>query len=100
MSKGKATLLKDNLDGFRGHAALYKLDPPLLDRNWDDEVGRHEFVIVSATTLLWSSGCETYIFPATQDGKVSSWGELTGSMDGTLDHADALGAAGYEIVTP
>ena len=92
---GKATLLKDNIAGFRGHAALYKLCPPL-----GEDGATYEFVIVSATTLLWSSGCETYIFPATQDGKVSSWGELTGSMDGTLDHADALGAAGYEIVTP
>lgn len=96
MMAGKAVLLNNHLKRFVGHAALYKLDPPLLD----DDGGTREFVVVSAAILPFSGEGETYIFPATPDGKVSDWGELPGSMRGTLDHADALEGAGYEIVTP
>lgn len=92
-----ATLIKDDLPHFLGHAALYRLDPPLAQE--------HEYVIVSAvdnTGMMAFSGLdvdwrETYIFPATPDGDVADWGELDGSTKGTLDHADALRGAGYEV---
>lgn len=98
---GTATRLGAAPGAWRGDAAHYRLDPPL---------GEHEHVIVSAVTLtgrnaaldllmseLREPTCETYIFPATADGECVEMQELDGSMKGTLDHAVALAAAGYEV---
>lgn len=79
-----------------GDASLYKLSEPLEG---------NEYVIVSAVNLEVSLGMilpewqktETYIFPADEDGEVIDWSELPGSQKGTLDHADALRDAGYEV---
>lgn len=85
------------LDHFAGDAALYRLDPPLEG---------NEFVAVSAVDLhreTWAVNLpevmksETYIFPSDGDGFVSDWGELRGSMKGTLSHSEALAKAGYEV---
>lgn len=97
MSTKTATLVKDRLEGFRGHAALYRLDPPI-----EYESERHEHVVVSSVTIpdyggLGVGGPEAYIFPASPEGKVTGWGELPGSLNGTLDHAEALRDAGYEV---
>jgi hypothetical protein len=90
-----ATKIK-TLDDWRGDAALYRLSEP-LDGN--------EYVVVSAATLqslvsfeleAWQA-TETYIFGADRSGKVTDWGELDGSLKGTLDHAEALRSAGYEV---
>lgn len=87
-----------NLTDWRGDVALYRTEPP-LDGN--------EYVVVSAvdTSLRFaqpgtppSMQIETYIFAADADGIVAEYGELSGSMRGTLDHAEALGNAGYEII--
>lgn len=78
-----ATLVKDNLPGWLGHAALYRVSPKLSGNT---------FVIVSSV-----SGPETYIFPATKHGEVKDWGELEGSFRGQHNHARALGGAGYVI---
>jgi hypothetical protein len=95
-NKKNATFIK-SLDGFRGDARLYKLNPPLEDRGYsDDEIKKHEFVIVSAVNAMFS-GPETYIFPATSDGEVVDYGELDGSFKGDQDHARALENAGYEV---
>lgn len=88
-----AKLLKNNLPNFNGHAALYKLNPPLKDYSEKE----HEFVVVSSAEVPFS-GPETYIFPANENGKVTSWGELECSERGVYDHATALGNAGYKIV--
>jgi hypothetical protein len=94
-----ATLLRDNLPDFRGHASLYRLDPPL---------GEQEYVIVSAVTLSLSAmlvylglpTIETYVFAADAEGTLQGWTELDGSMKGTLSHAEALGSEGYEVINP
>lgn len=78
------------LEAFMGDAALYALYPPMID---DD--GSFEYVAVSAVEVLGEP--ETYIFPADADGNVTSWGELHGSVRGTLSHGEALSGAGYEI---
>lgn len=83
----KAKLIKDSLEGFRGHAALYKLSEPLEG---------HTFVICSAADVPFS-GVETYIFPADEDGKIIDYGELEGSAQGTRSHAMVLRNAGYII---
>lgn len=91
-----ATLIK-RLHSWRGDAALYRVEPP-LDGN--------DYVVVSAVDLALRfptygdprpMQIETYIFAADENGKVEDYGELSGSMKGTLDHTEALLDAGYEV---
>lgn len=97
-TKKQAILVKDNLPKFRGHAALYKMNPPLVETNYEGVVTEHAFVVVSATDVMYS-GPETYIFAADQDGHIEDGGELDGSYRGGLDHDLALANAGYEVAT-
>ena len=83
----KATLIKDNLPDFQGHAALYRMNPPHEG---------NEFVIASAINALYT-GPETHLFPADADGQVIDWMEMEGSYRGGLSHARALEGAGYSI---
>ncbi len=82
----QAHYVKD-LDGFKGEAKLFRMDPPLEG---------HKFVVASAVIALFS-GPETYLFPADADGKVTDWIELEGSASGTQDHEEAIRNAGYKI---
>ncbi len=93
-----ATYLRD-MAGFRGHASLYRLDPPATVNDWatgSEEIRTTEYVVVSAVDVPFS-GPETYIFPANADGEVTDWGEMEGSFRGALDHQRALLDAGYSI---
>lgn len=81
----------ESLSGWRGDAALYRLSEPLEG---------YTHVVVSSVDAS-GFGSETYIFGARHNGRawaVDDWCELPGSLKGTLVHADALGAAGYEVV--
>jgi ethanolamine utilization protein EutP (predicted NTPase) len=95
-----ATKIKD-LNGFQGHAILYKITPAVeYDKPWDDDdpPAKHtEYVVVSAANVMFS-GPETYIYiPANEDGEIVDWGELDGSFRGGLNHEAALEGAGYLI---
>lgn len=104
-----ANLIRRNLPKFNGSANLYRLNPPMGVHDWKNDACDYgncdgsgscslaEYVIVSATVVPFGSGPETYIFPATSGGEIDDWGELDGSMKGTLDHSEALAAAGYEV---
>ena len=50
--------------------------------------GDHPFIVVSAVCSTFAH--ETYIFPADQDGNVTDWLELPGSLRGAMDHDRAL----------
>lgn len=92
---GSATFVKQR--NGRGDGRVYRVDPPIEQRDWDGEVeATHEYVWVSATVVPYT-GPETYIFPSDADGNVLDWGELDGSYRGGLDHAEALRGAGYEV---
>lgn len=94
-----ARLVKDNLPGFRGHAALYRCDPPVEGcEPWEDgeERKRHEYVVASAVSAMGEP--ETYLFPADEHGEVQDWGELPPSQKGTLSHDVVFGDAGYTVV--
>lgn len=80
------------IEGWKSDAWLYELSEPIVD--YDE--GKHSHVIVSAVVAMYS-GPETYIFPATADGEIVSWGELDGSFRGALDHNQALENAGYSV---
>ncbi|MEN4917541.1 hypothetical protein ABE485_02630 [Achromobacter spanius] len=81
-----ARLVKDNLEGFNGHASLYRCDPPHAG---------HEFVVASTTTAYGLM--ETYLFPADSDGQIKDWLEMDGSMKETTSHDDVWANAGYQI---
>ena len=98
-----ATEIK-RLETHKGDARLYRLsephkDYPSWDSNGEEEGKAHDFVIVSAVVALQieGPGPETYIFPADENGEIVSWGEMPGSLKGTLSHAEALENAGYTI---
>lgn len=76
-----------SIPGFTGEAWLYELTPPF---------GPHQFVISSAANVLFS-GPETYVFPASEAGEVTSWSELEGSFRGGLNCDQAIRNMGYEV---
>jgi hypothetical protein len=86
---GKAYLIIDNLRGFTGYAALYRLDPPYLC---------NKYVVASAVEVL--NVPETYLFVSDKNGKVRDFAELEGSFKGELNHQRALAGCGcgYDIV--
>jgi hypothetical protein len=76
--------------GFNGEAWVFDLSEPLQDYDGTP----YSRVIVSVTMLEYGVyECETYIF-GLADHHVH-WGELPGSVKGTVSHATALAAAGY-----
>jgi hypothetical protein len=89
------------LPDWRGDARVYELDPPLSDRQRDDDPGRKWVYVVVSAVVAWCSGPETYIFPARKDGDIFTTVdmlELDGSFQGALDHERALNNAGYEVL--
>ena len=86
-----ATKIKD-LEGFRGHAALYRLSEPM-----EDEKTSWDWVVVSAVEVPFVVGEETLIFPSDENGEIAGWSELDGSFRGAMNHQMALEGAGYEI---
>jgi len=85
------------LEGWRGDAAIYKLDPPT-------DAGL-EYVVVSAvdldfgnigTDMSWYRKSETMIFPSDGDD-VLDFGELV--MVPEKSHASALADLGYEVAS-
>lgn len=93
-----ATLVKDNLSGFTGHAALYKLSEPVsYDYDWEKEEFKEKTIFVIASTAF-ALGMETYLFPASEEGKILDWAELDGSRKGTTSHGKVLSAAGYNLI--
>ena len=90
-----------SIGGKPGDMRLYRCAPFFKDEEYDDNKKEyvdvlHEYVVVSAASVPFS-GPETYIFPSNKDGKVTDWGELTGSYRGGLSHDEALERAGYKI---
>ena len=100
MAKEKtATLIRDELPDFRGHAALYRVEPPIEGYEpWDEtkQAPKYSYVVVSAVSVLGTP--ETYMFGANEHGEIVDWGELPGSQKGTLSHTQVLTEAGYYLV--
>ena len=95
--KGIATLIREDLPEFVGHASLYGVLPGVA---YDADGVKHttNHVIVSAVHDHLIN--ETFIFPADESGSVIDWGELDGSLRGTASHRKALEGAGYKLVAP
>lgn len=81
-----ATKIKE-VRGFRGEAAVYRLDPPYRGE---------EYVVASSIYLPkspWKE--ETVIFPSTEAGEVPAYSDL--AMVKEYSHAAALASIGYEV---
>lgn len=95
----KATFLRE-LGSFRGTAKFYRLSEPVRycwcdgDEKCPGEDHFTQYVVVSAA-VSFLEGPETYIFPASPDGDVISWGEMEGSFKGALNHKRAIEKAGW-----
>lgn len=87
--KGFAEYIGPAQEGTAADQRVYALSPP------------HEgyaHVVVSACEVLGQP--EVYIFGADDErGAIASWTELPGSLRGTLEHTEALRAAGYMLDT-
>ena len=100
----KAQLTELRWSGARPDADArgYHCEPPMPWTDWQDEPACHreaDYVIVSAAVVCGNP--ETYIFPAEMSPSgvvITSWGELSGSYRGGLDHERALNSAGYLVV--
>ena len=80
----KATFVRDVTDqGFQGSAKLWKLDNPYVFEV-HGETRSTEYIVSSAINSIYA--CETYIFPASEDGLVDWWTDLPGSQQGVGDH--------------
>jgi len=99
MSQKTATFVRF-VEGWRGPAELYKLDPPMewKDRGEEGKTQTREAPYVIVAAVFAYSCPETYIFPADPDGNVLDWGELKGSFRGRLDIKQALLNAGYKVI--
>jgi len=86
-----AVFIKNLTSRFRGDARLYRLDN-------DGDMDLVPYVVVSAVHDPITGIPETFIFPADEQGEVTSWGELDGSFSGSLDHSAAIAAAGWNEV--
>ena len=95
--KGIATLIREDLPEFVGHASLYGVLPGIA-YDVDGVMHTTNYVIVSAVQDHLIN--ETFIFPADESGSVIDWGELDGSLRGTTSHRKALEGAGYKLVAP
>lgn len=100
MSDYQAEFIKDVSEDFRGIAKLWRITPPVIYTEWNEDDGEidleAEYVITSATVALFS-GPETYIFPADSEGNVLNWMELPGSYRGAMDHEFAISQIGSRI---
>lgn len=94
-----AQLIKDNLPGFNGHAALYKVTPPIRDEGYDEDDATFLIHYVIASSISGGIfGAETYLFPANEDGEITSWVELEGSQKGVTFHETVLNDIGYTVL--
>jgi len=96
-----ATFLR-KLDGFKGDARLYRVEPAMKYWKWEGqerEEAEVEYIVVSGINGIYrlTSDPETFIFPADESGMVVSWGELDGSFRGGVNHEQALANAGYSL---
>jgi len=85
------------LDGWKGHVKLYKLSDPVEFRyRGDMETTDH---IAISGILAWDTGRpETFVFFCDEHGEVLSWLQAEGSLNGSIDHEEALKGNDFEAL--
>jgi len=77
---------------------LYRLSTPMKYGGYSGEFYETEYVMVSAVVAMDTQLPETYIFPATETGRILSYLDLPGGFRGELNHRKALENAGYVVI--
>lgn len=80
-----ATHIKD-LAGWAGHAALYRIDPPI---SHEDRL--IDLVIISGSNKP-PGPPQVAVFEASEDGEPVNIGDTVAKLDGTTSHIDMLRA--------
>ena len=95
-----ATLLKTYTHPL-GVQKTYQLSPPIRRESECCACGNvtHRDVkhVVVSASIVPDIGPETFIFEGAADGQITHWIEMAGSARNTLDHAEVLRNAGYEV---
>lgn len=78
---------------WHGDAALYRVDPPMLDRDGN----QRSMVIISAVIPFGRDEAETCVFAAAGN-EVQSWIELPASQRFVYSHETVLRDAGYVLI--
>lgn len=96
-------LIKDNLENFKGHAALYEVNPPMSASVWDRSTEKlknkkSKYVVASAVTAPDHGEAETFLFLSNDKGEVKDWTELDGSDRGTKVHSVIFKNIGYNPI--
>lgn len=84
------------------HGVVFRLDPPLLrhvEHGDPGELAQHEYIIVMVEHVPGSTTVITSVYSSDELGQVQSWEALDVAMRFDSNHADALKAAGYEVLT-
>lgn len=86
-----ATVVNENQPGFRGHVWLVELSHPVAAESmWGAGYDIKDITHLAVSAVDTGFITETYIFPADEDGDIRSWGELPGSMSGSVSHEESL----------
>ena len=93
------TFVEDVSHRYRGHAAVYRVEPPVRYFDNDYRLCESEYVVASAVSNpLDTSIPETLLFPSSEDGSILIWSELPGSYRGGMDHEEALRGLDHQPV--
>jgi len=87
----KTARLVKPLDGFEGHASLYRLSPPIAYGAHEQEQQATKYVVVSDASILGEP--ETHILPADQAGACLATQRRV--LKGRMGHGNALQRCGY-----
>lgn len=94
--QGKAYLVR-KLDGWRGEATLYQLDPPYKTFHYKDRTFSHVVIMEHITKKDPNHTRETFFIPSDETGEQRGWFQMDHCLEGH-DTAASLRSAGYRIV--
>ncbi len=85
------------LGGVHG-LGRYELSESIDYRTDEGEICQTQFVVISSLVLAFFNRAETFIFPSDSSGNFLGSEPLPGSLGGTLSQAEAITAAGWELI--
>jgi hypothetical protein len=99
-------MIKEGLDNWRGHSALYRVSPPVEytvypddPDSLDEPVTLTTRYVVAASIVTHIGTAETSVFPVESEDAQFPVGALDlACIEATATHADVLRVIGYQIV--
>lgn len=91
-----ATFIKNANFLWKGDARIYKLEPPMI-RESKGPIGSRECVPIRFVVVSSIPPKGTFIYETDENGRSVKWFDLGGSLQASVDHAQALRSIGYEV---